>query len=161
MGMSGWSRAERKHPWWFDEPYRSINRRYLKLRQRLMPYIYTLARETEITGAPMVRGLMWDHPDDPHAYESPLLSSSSAAICWSRRSTAARRRAAAGAKTSTCPRAAGSTTGPATIVDAGPDGRLVDIPVDLDTLAGAGARRRDHPHVPGVPVRRPGAGTNR
>ena len=34
---------------------------------RLMPYIYTLARETEMTGAPMVRGLMWDHANDPHA----------------------------------------------------------------------------------------------
>ncbi len=32
MGMSGWSKAERKHPWWFDEPYRSINRDYLKLK---------------------------------------------------------------------------------------------------------------------------------
>ena len=71
MGMSGWSKTERKHPWWFDEPYRSINRRYMKLRQRLMPFIYTLARETETTGAPMVRGTQWDHPDDPHAFDHP------------------------------------------------------------------------------------------
>ncbi len=68
MGMSGWSKSERKHPWWFDEPYRGINRRYLKLKMRLMPYMYTLAREAELTGAPIVRGLMWDYPDDPHAY---------------------------------------------------------------------------------------------
>jgi hypothetical protein len=67
MGMSGWSKAERKHPWWFDEPYRSINRKYLKLKMRLVPYMYTLAREAEQTGAPIVRGLMWDHPADPHA----------------------------------------------------------------------------------------------
>ncbi len=74
MGMSGWSKAERKHPWWFDEPYRSINRRYLKLRQRLMPYIYTLARETAETGAPMVRAMDWDQPRlagiaDDHPYQ--------------------------------------------------------------------------------------------
>lgn len=68
MGMSGWSAAERKHPWWFDEPYRSINRRYLKLKMRLMPYMYTLAWRASQTGAPIVRGLMWDHPDDPHAW---------------------------------------------------------------------------------------------
>lgn len=68
MGMSGWAAAERKHPWWFDEPYRSINRRYLKLKMRLTPYMYGLAREAETTGAPLVRGLMWDHPADPAAW---------------------------------------------------------------------------------------------
>jgi alpha-glucosidase (family GH31 glycosyl hydrolase) len=68
MGMSGWSKTSRKHPWWFDEPYRSINRDYLKLKMRLMPYMYTLAWQAEQTGAPIVRGLMWDHPQDPHAY---------------------------------------------------------------------------------------------
>ncbi|GAB3458420.1 hypothetical protein GCM10027321_14040 [Massilia terrae] len=67
MGMSGWSAAERKHPWWFDEPYRSINRRYLKLKMRLTPYMYNLTREEEQTGAPIVRGLMWDYPNDPAA----------------------------------------------------------------------------------------------
>jgi alpha-glucosidase (family GH31 glycosyl hydrolase) len=68
MGMSGWSAAERKHPWWFNEPYRSINRDYLKLKMRLMPYMYTTAWQAEKTGAPIVRGLMWDHPQDPNAY---------------------------------------------------------------------------------------------
>ncbi|MYN18800.1 DUF5110 domain-containing protein [Rugamonas sp. FT107W] len=68
MGMSGWAAAERKHPWWFAEPYVSINRRYLKLKMRLTPYMYTLMRETEQSGAPLVRGLMWDNPDDPAAY---------------------------------------------------------------------------------------------
>ncbi len=67
MGMSGWSQAARKHPWWFDEPYRSINRRYLKLKLRLTPYMYTLARDAEQSGAPLVRGLMWDYQDDPSA----------------------------------------------------------------------------------------------
>ncbi|WP_092269214.1 MULTISPECIES: TIM-barrel domain-containing protein [unclassified Duganella] len=67
MGMSGWAAAERKHPWWFAEPYVSINRRYLKLKMRLTPYMYTLMREAEQSGAPLVRGLMWDHPQDPAA----------------------------------------------------------------------------------------------
>ena len=68
MGMSGWSATARKHPWWFDEPYRGINRRYLKLKLRLTPYMYTLAREAEQTGAPLVRGMMWDYPGDPAAF---------------------------------------------------------------------------------------------
>jgi len=67
MGMSGWSANERKHPWAFDEPYRSINRDYLKLKMRLTPYMYGLAREAADTGAPIVRGLMWDYPADPQA----------------------------------------------------------------------------------------------
>ncbi|RPE79682.1 alpha-glucosidase (family GH31 glycosyl hydrolase) [Vulcaniibacterium tengchongense] len=68
MGMSGWSANARKHPWWFDEPYRSINRDYLKLKMRLTPYMYGLAREAAQTGAPIVRGLMWDYPQDPQAF---------------------------------------------------------------------------------------------
>ncbi|MBW8822916.1 MAG: DUF5110 domain-containing protein, partial [Xanthomonadales bacterium] len=67
MGMSGWSANERKHPWAFDEPYRSINRDYLKLKMRLTPYMVGLTREAENTGAPIVRGLMWDYPQDPQA----------------------------------------------------------------------------------------------
>ncbi|MDT8999083.1 glycoside hydrolase family 31 protein [Paucibacter sp. APW11] len=68
MGMSGWAEGARKHPWWYDEPYRSINRKYLKLKMRLMPYMYTLAQEAEASGAPIVRGLMWDHPEDASAF---------------------------------------------------------------------------------------------
>ncbi|PNS09020.1 TIM-barrel domain-containing protein [Solilutibacter silvestris] len=67
MGMSGWSANERKHPWAFDEPYRSINRDYLKLKMRLTPYMYGLTREAETSGTPIVRGLMWDNPQDPQA----------------------------------------------------------------------------------------------
>lgn len=68
MGMSGWSAGARKHPWAFDEPYRSINRDYLKLKMRLTPYMYGLAREAGRSGAPIVRGLMWDYPRDPQAW---------------------------------------------------------------------------------------------
>lgn len=68
MGMSGWSKSSRKHPWWFEEPYRSINRQYLKLKMRLMPYMYTYAHLAETQGSPIIRGLMWDFPDDPHAF---------------------------------------------------------------------------------------------
>ena len=68
MGMSGWSGAARKHPWWFDEPYRSVNRDYLKLKMRMTPYMYGLAHDAATTGAPLVRALMWDYPQDPQAY---------------------------------------------------------------------------------------------
>lgn len=68
MGMSGWSGNARKHPWWFDEPYRSVNRDYLKLKMRMTPYMYGLAHDAATTGAPLLRALMWDYPQDPQAY---------------------------------------------------------------------------------------------
>lgn len=67
MGMSGWASNARKHPWAYDEPYRSVNRDYLKLKMRLTPYMYGLARDAERSGAPPVRALMWDYPQDPQA----------------------------------------------------------------------------------------------
>ncbi|MFE3454869.1 TIM-barrel domain-containing protein [Nonomuraea sp. NPDC059194] len=44
MSMSGWASHD-KQPWTRGEPYTSINRKYLKLRERLLPYLYTLAAE--------------------------------------------------------------------------------------------------------------------
>ncbi len=44
-----------------------ICRKYLELRYRLMPYIYTAAKETCETGLPMIRGLWLHYPDDPLA----------------------------------------------------------------------------------------------
>jgi alpha-glucosidase (family GH31 glycosyl hydrolase) len=133
MGMSGWSKAERKHPWWFDEPYRSINRRYMKVRQRLMPYIYTLARETETTGAPMVRGVMWDHPDDPHAFEYPyqFFLGRELLVAPVYRSQAASGGWREGVY---LPEGRWIDYWDGTVVDAGAGGKVVDIPVDLGTL---------------------------
>ena len=44
-----------------------ILRKYLELRYRLMPYIYTAARETAETGLPMMRAMWLHHPEDPTA----------------------------------------------------------------------------------------------
>jgi alpha-glucosidase (family GH31 glycosyl hydrolase) len=44
-----------------------IIKKYLELRYRLMPYIYTAARETADTGIPMMRAMWLQHPDDPTA----------------------------------------------------------------------------------------------
>ena len=44
-----------------------ILKKYLELRYRLMPYIYTAARETADTGMPMMRSMWLHHPDDPAA----------------------------------------------------------------------------------------------
>ncbi len=67
MIISGWSKQTNlmKQPWIFGEPYTSINRKYLKLKQRLTPYLYTYSREAYDTGVPTVRAMVLEFPDDP------------------------------------------------------------------------------------------------
>ncbi len=45
-------------------------RYYGKLRYRLMPYIYTYAREATINGSPLVRALVLENQNDPETYDS-------------------------------------------------------------------------------------------
>ena len=44
-----------------------ICRKYLELRYRLMPYLYSAVRECAETGMPVVRALWLHYPDDPNA----------------------------------------------------------------------------------------------
>lgn len=46
-----------------------ICRKYLELRYRLMPYLYSAVREAHDTGLPIMRALWLHYPDDPHAVE--------------------------------------------------------------------------------------------
>ena len=66
INMSGWAEKD-KQPWIWGEPYTSINRKYLKLRERLTPYIYSYANEAYETGAPIVRAMVWEFPKDDFA----------------------------------------------------------------------------------------------
>jgi alpha-glucosidase len=58
----------RQEPWAFGEPYTSACRDTLKLRMRLLPYLYTVFEECHRTGAPILRPLLYEHPDDPATY---------------------------------------------------------------------------------------------
>jgi alpha-glucosidase len=60
--------TRRQEPWLFGEPYESICRSMLKLRQRLLPYLYTLFEECQRTGAPVLRPLFWAYPEDRETY---------------------------------------------------------------------------------------------
>lgn len=53
-----------REPWTCGEPYTSIISDYLRLRYRLLPYLYTLAWQAFQTGAPLVRPLLWTDPAD-------------------------------------------------------------------------------------------------
>ncbi|MFC4057930.1 TIM-barrel domain-containing protein [Planomonospora corallina] len=60
-----------REPWEFPEVEAEAVAA-LGLRYRLMPYIYTAAVEAARTGAPMMRALCVDHPDDPVAWQADL-----------------------------------------------------------------------------------------
>ncbi|MFI7336630.1 TIM-barrel domain-containing protein [Streptomyces sp. NPDC050085] len=70
MTMDGWAKDMttgkkiNQQPWVDGEPYTSINRKYLQLRERLMPYLYTLAKQAADTGVGGVRPLWLEYPDD-------------------------------------------------------------------------------------------------
>lgn len=53
--------------WRYGEQVEEISRRFLELRYRLLPYIYSLAAETSRTGVPLMRPLVFDFADDPKA----------------------------------------------------------------------------------------------
>ncbi|MFE2386152.1 glycoside hydrolase family 31 protein [Streptomyces misionensis] len=71
MTMDGWAtdlttkKPADQQPWLDGEPYTSINRKYLQLKERLLPYMYTLSRQAADTGVGAVRPLWLEYPDDP------------------------------------------------------------------------------------------------
>jgi alpha-glucosidase len=51
-------------PWAFGNRLEEINRNSIKLRYRLLPYIYTAFWEAAETGVPIMRPLLLEYPDD-------------------------------------------------------------------------------------------------
>ncbi|MEO7210392.1 MAG: TIM-barrel domain-containing protein, partial [Chitinophagaceae bacterium] len=64
MVMSGWAKKD-KQPYISDEPFRSINRKYLDLKMRFTPYMYTLSENAHETGVPASRAMVLEFPEDP------------------------------------------------------------------------------------------------
>ena len=51
--------------WSYGKQAEPILEKYLRLRYELMPYIYSLGYQTWLTGAPFMRALPLDFPNDP------------------------------------------------------------------------------------------------
>ncbi len=62
------SHGSRNHNevWSYGKQAEPILEKYLRLRYQLMPYIYSLSRGVNQTGAPFMRGLFMDFGSDPH-----------------------------------------------------------------------------------------------
>ncbi len=78
MIMDGWG-STAKMPYTFGDPYTGINRMYLKLKSKLMPYLYTSAFSASNmdtgnndTGLPMIRAMFLEYPDEAYAYSKNM-----------------------------------------------------------------------------------------
>ena len=54
-----------QEPWMFGDAVTAAARARLGDRYHLMPYLYSLGAEAVRTGAPILRPLVWEFPDDP------------------------------------------------------------------------------------------------
>jgi alpha-glucosidase len=53
-----------QEPWRFGQQYEDIIRKYVKLRYRLLPHLYTLLAEAHETGVPWIRPLVLEYQND-------------------------------------------------------------------------------------------------
>jgi alpha-glucosidase len=61
-----------REPWRFDEPFRSAINRLIRLRYRILPYLYTLAHQAHLTGHPLVRPMCWPDEGGGSSLEWPV-----------------------------------------------------------------------------------------
>lgn len=66
LDMDGWG-SESKKPYAHSDPYKSINRMYLKMKAELMPYLYTEGMNS-VNGLPAIRAMFLEFPEDTNAY---------------------------------------------------------------------------------------------
>jgi alpha-glucosidase (family GH31 glycosyl hydrolase) len=64
----GWD-VRRHLPWAHGPEIEAICRRYIELRMRLLPYLYSLAWIAHTTGQPLIRPLVYHYPNDPQVWE--------------------------------------------------------------------------------------------
>jgi Glycosyl hydrolases family 31/Domain of unknown function (DUF5110)/NPCBM-associated, NEW3 domain of alpha-galactosidase/Carbohydrate binding module (family 6)/IPT/TIG domain len=58
-------------PWDYPQPANAIGASFLRLREALVPYTYTLAADAARTGQPITRPLYLDYPGQAAAYANP------------------------------------------------------------------------------------------
>ena len=53
----------------FGNETEEINRKYIKLRYKFLPYLYDMMHKCEENGAPIIRPLLYDYQNDKKTYE--------------------------------------------------------------------------------------------
>ncbi len=53
-----------KEPWEYGSEFEAINRKTIRLRYQLLPFLYSAFREASVTGIAMMRPLVFDYPSD-------------------------------------------------------------------------------------------------
>ncbi len=59
--------GEKRQPWVYGPHAEQVAKAAIDLRYQLMPYMYAYERQANLTGAGIVRPLIWDFPDDGDA----------------------------------------------------------------------------------------------
>ncbi|XVF61082.1 hypothetical protein PTKIN_Ptkin08bG0100700 [Pterospermum kingtungense] len=62
--------TKRREPWLFGERNTELMRDAIRIRYTLLPYFYTLFREANVTGVPVVRPLWMEFPSDEAAFSN-------------------------------------------------------------------------------------------
>lgn len=58
-----------QEPWAFDKETEDINRKYIKLRYKLIPYMYDTMWKCSNSGSPFLKPLLFDYQNDKNTYE--------------------------------------------------------------------------------------------
>lgn len=58
----------RQEPWSFGEDIEAIVKKYIQLRYKWLPHLYTLFHEASKTGVPVMRPLFMEYPKDHHTF---------------------------------------------------------------------------------------------
>lgn len=60
-----------KEPWRYSLEAEVVMKEYLRLRHRLVPYLYTMNARNHFDGLPLVLPMYYEYPDDERAYNVP------------------------------------------------------------------------------------------
>ncbi|KAH6693584.1 glycoside hydrolase [Plectosphaerella plurivora] len=60
-----------KEPWRYRPEHRAVMSDSMRLRHRLVPYLFAASIEGAATGEPLVQPLYWEYPSRDEAYEKP------------------------------------------------------------------------------------------
>ena len=61
--------TRRQEPWQFNQETLEINKKYIKLHYKFLPYLYDLCYEESLTGLPILRPLVMHYQNDKNTWE--------------------------------------------------------------------------------------------